>query len=47
MGSLASLMIPFSIAFLLSWTVLFLAWAYAGLPLGPGSPVFFDPPSPS
>ncbi len=46
-GSLASLMIPFSIAFLFSWTILFLAWAYAGLPLGPGSPVFFETPGAS
>ncbi|MEM8959024.1 MAG: AbgT family transporter [Pseudomonadota bacterium] len=43
-GSLASLMIPISIAFMLSWTLLFLIWAFAGLPLGPGSPVFFAPP---
>lgn len=46
-GSLASLMVPFSVAYLVSWTILFVAWAYAGLPLGPGAPVFFDPPPPS
>lgn len=46
-GSLASLMVPFSIAFMLSWTVLFLAWAFAGLPLGPDLPVFFTAPGTS
>ncbi len=44
-GSLVSLMLPFSIAFLLAWTVMFLIWAVAGLPIGPGSGIFFELPA--
>jgi aminobenzoyl-glutamate transport protein len=43
-GSLVSLMLPFSLIFLISWTLLFLAWGLLGLPLGPDSAVFFTPP---
>lgn len=45
-GSLVSLMLPISIAFALSWTILFLIWALLGLPIGPGSDIFFKVPSP-
>ena len=40
-GSLVSLMLPFSICFLVGWTALFLAWGLLGLPLGPDTPIFF------
>lgn len=40
-GSLSALMLPMSIALMLSWTVLFILWALAGLPIGPDTPVFF------
>ncbi len=43
-GSLVSLMLPFSIFFLISWTILFLAWGLLGLPLGPNAHIFFSPP---
>ncbi|MCP4821308.1 MAG: AbgT family transporter, partial [Shimia sp.] len=43
-GSLVSLMLPFSICFMIGWTILFLLWAFAGLPLGPGETVFFTVP---
>jgi aminobenzoyl-glutamate transport protein len=43
-GSLVSLMLPFSIMFLICWTILFLAWGFLGLPLGPNSAIFFTPP---
>jgi aminobenzoyl-glutamate transport protein len=43
-GSLVSLMLPFSIVFLISWTLLFLAWGLLGLPLGPGADIFFTLP---
>jgi aminobenzoyl-glutamate transport protein len=43
-GSLVSLMLPFSFALLVAWTVLFLAWAAFGWPLGPGTPIFFALP---
>ena len=44
-GSLVSLMLPFSIAFLMAWTILFLVWGMLGLPLGPNAEIFFDPPA--
>ena len=43
-GSLVSLMLPFSIGFMIFWTVLFLAWAMLGLPIGPGAGIFFELP---
>lgn len=36
-GTLTSMMLPYSIAFLLGWTVLFIIWFFLGLPLGPGA----------
>ena len=44
-GSLVSLMLPFSAALLVCWTLLFLVWAMLDLPLGPGAPIFFTPPA--
>lgn len=44
-GSLVSLMLPFSIVFMIGWTLLFLVWALAGWPLGPGATIFFTPPA--
>ncbi len=42
-GSLVSLMLPFSVLFLIGWTILFLFWAFTGLPLGPNATIFFTP----
>ena len=39
-GTLLAIMLPFSVLFLLSWSVLLAAWIMLGLPLGPGAPVF-------
>ncbi|OKH54987.1 aminobenzoyl-glutamate transporter [Calothrix sp. HK-06] len=36
-GTLISLMLPYSIAFLIGWSVLFVIWFMFGLPLGPGA----------
>ncbi|MDX9873801.1 MAG: AbgT family transporter [Spongiibacteraceae bacterium] len=38
-GTLIANMLPFSIAFLLSWSLLFVIWIALGWPLGPGAPV--------
>lgn len=40
MGTIISLMLPYSVAFLLSWIVLVIIWIVFGLPLGPGAVVF-------
>ena len=37
-----SLMIPYSIAFLLGWIVLFYGWVFGlGLPVGPDAPTYY------
>lgn len=40
MGSIVSLMLPYSIAFLLGWTVLLIGWMVVGAPIGPGVGIF-------
>ena len=35
-GSLVATMLPYSIVFLVVWTIVFVAWVQLGLPLGPG-----------
>ena len=42
MGTLVSLMIPYSIAFLLGWIVLLIIWFLLGLPLGIGGGLFYS-----
>lgn len=37
-GSLISVMLPYSIAFWAAWTAMAMGWYLLGLPLGPGSP---------
>ena len=40
MGSLISMMLPYSTAFLLVWVVQMVVWVVFNLPLGPGVQVF-------
>jgi aminobenzoyl-glutamate transport protein len=43
-GTLISMMIPYSITFLLGWIVLFYLWVFVlGLPVGPGTPTYYSP----
>jgi aminobenzoyl-glutamate transport protein len=44
LGSLISLMLPYSVAFFFAWTGLLLAWWFAGWPLGPEAPLTYTPP---
>jgi aminobenzoyl-glutamate transport protein len=37
-GTLVSLMLPYSVTFLIGWTVLFALWIAFGWPVGPGAP---------
>ena len=39
-GTLLAIMLPFSVLFLLTWSVLMAVWIILGIPLGPGAPVF-------
>lgn len=38
-GTIIALMLPYAIAVLVSWTILYVAWFLLGVPWGPGSPV--------
>lgn len=40
-GSVISTMLPYSVFFLVGWILLLSAWYMLGLPLGPGSPLFY------
>lgn len=41
MGTLIATMLPYSLAFLICWTVVFVIWYSLGLPIGPGAPLFY------
>jgi len=41
LGTLVALMLPYSIAFLVTWTLLLLAWVALGWPLGPAGPLSY------
>jgi aminobenzoyl-glutamate transport protein len=38
-GTLVSLMLPYSVTFLIGWSALFVLWIVLGWPVGPGAPV--------
>lgn len=40
LGTLISTMVPYSMAFLASWTLLLILWMFIGLPLGPGATLY-------
>lgn len=43
-GTVISMMLPYSIVFFLGWMALFYVWVFGlGLPVGPGSPTYFTP----
>lgn len=42
-GTVISLMLPYTLAFLAVWTVLLCLWMALGIPLGPGGALFVDP----
>lgn len=41
-GTLISVMFPYSIFFLISWTIMLIAWMLFGIDLGPGSPILYN-----
>ncbi|TVQ59584.1 MAG: AbgT family transporter [Phycisphaerales bacterium] len=46
-GTMISMMLPYSVCFLLGWIVLFYAWVFwFGMPVGPGAPTYYTPGSP-
>jgi aminobenzoyl-glutamate transport protein len=43
LGTLLTLMLPYSVAFAIGWTVLLAVWLFLGIPLGPGSGMVYPP----
>jgi aminobenzoyl-glutamate transport protein len=43
LGTLLTLMLPYSVAFAIGWTVLLAFWLLLGIPLGPGSGMVYPP----
>ena len=41
-GTLMALMMPYSIAFFVGWTLFLIVWFYFGLPLGSGAEIFYE-----
>ena len=42
-GTLIAMMLPYSMFFLAAWSVFFYLWTFIlGLPVGPGSPTFYE-----
>lgn len=39
-GTMIATMLPYSIVFTIVWSILLVAWIAAGLPMGPGAPLF-------
>lgn len=42
-GTLVSIMLPYSMWFLIGWTLMLIVWIWIGWPLGPGAPLFLSP----
>ena len=41
-GTIVSTMLPYTFVFFIAWTILLVIWVYAGLPLGPGAPMYYE-----
>jgi aminobenzoyl-glutamate transport protein len=39
-GTMISTMLPYSLCFLLAWSVMLIVWIMLGIPMGPGAPLF-------
>ena len=43
-GTILSMMVPYSVIFLVVWTAIFCVWVFVlGIPVGPGSAIYFTP----
>ncbi|RYG73170.1 AbgT family transporter [Lentibacillus lipolyticus] len=40
-GTLISMMIPYSVAFFISWVILLFVWMLLGIPVGPGAEIYY------
>jgi aminobenzoyl-glutamate transport protein len=41
LGTIVSLMLPYSLIFLIGWVIMFIIWYYLGLPIGPGANIYY------
>lgn len=41
-GTMTATMLPYSMCFLVSWSIWLIAWVLMGLPLGPGAPLYLQ-----
>jgi aminobenzoyl-glutamate transport protein len=46
-GTVVAVMLPYSIVFLIGWSVMFAIWLTLGLPIGPDAPLDYIPAAPS
>ncbi|HEV7333436.1 MAG TPA: AbgT family transporter [Flavisolibacter sp.] len=42
LGSMVSLMLPYSLVFLIGWVIFFIIWYLTGLPIGPGAGIYYN-----
>ena len=40
-GTVVSIMLPYSVVFFVGWTILLIIWMLVGLPIGPGAPLHY------
>ncbi|MBL8761826.1 MAG: AbgT family transporter [Phycisphaerae bacterium] len=45
-GNLMAMMLPYSIVFAITWTIMLVVWVTGGWELGPGAPLWYTPSSP-
>ena len=44
MGTLIAMMLPYSMVFIVGWTILFYIWVFLlGMPVGPGAATYYQP----
>jgi aminobenzoyl-glutamate transport protein len=42
-GTIMAMMMPYSLAFFIRWTLFLILWFWIGLPLGPGAAIYYTP----
>ncbi|HLR67996.1 MAG TPA: AbgT family transporter, partial [Virgibacillus sp.] len=42
-GTMISVMIPYSMFFLITWTIMLIVWMLFGIELGPNGPIYYNP----
>lgn len=45
-GTIMALMMPYTVVFFISWTILLIVWYSLGIPVGPGAEIYYTPTAP-